>query len=340
MEENNIKVLFVDDEENILSSIRRAMITEPYICYFAISGVEALKIMAEKKIDIIVSDMKMPNMSGLELMKKIKDSYPDTIKIILSGYAQLTQVIATVNNVDLYKFLLKPWKNEELYDTLNDASNYVRLLETKNKEFEKLETKNAMYQKLMNIKQSGENVTKNDIQNIKIIISRFFKNLNFLLSIKQDQNILSLAMALEKLYEVYIENLPTVISSYINEDLIVFLKSYKIDLETLGELSNTTYTGNVSLIKSLINELIDYLYILTRNNAISVTLNILEKDFEIRFKIPLGYILKNNENIPIEIKFLPRYIDLARDLMKLSGIDLIITNSESEIQIILTNEKK
>jgi len=335
-----MKVLFVDDEENILSAIRRAMMREPYICYYARSGIEALAIMDEKKIDIVVSDMKMPNMSGLELMKKIKESYPDTIKIILSGYAQIAQVIATVNNVDLYKFLLKPWNNEELYETLKEASNYVRLLETKNREFEELETKSVMYQKIINIRQSGESITRDDIGNVKTISSKFFKIMNFLISIKNEGNILGLAIKLEKLYEIYVENLPTITSNYINENLIEFLKNYKIQLETFGESSNTNYIGNVGLIKSLISEMTDYLYVLTGDKKILVSLDILEKDFEIRFKVPLDLILRNDESISLEIKLLPKYLDLTKDLLKFSGIDLNITNSESEIQVILINEKK
>lgn len=106
-------VLFVDDEERILSSLRRACLDEPFRSMYASSGEEALQMMARQKIGIIVTDMKMPGMDGLTLLKQCLRDYPDTVRIVLSGYSQLPQILATVNNADIFRFIVKPWKSEE-----------------------------------------------------------------------------------------------------------------------------------------------------------------------------------------------------------------------------------
>lgn len=72
-------VLFVDDEMNILSAIRRAVVDEPFQAFFANSGKEALKIMEEREIAVLVTDMRMPEMDGLQLLKIVKEEYPATI---------------------------------------------------------------------------------------------------------------------------------------------------------------------------------------------------------------------------------------------------------------------
>lgn len=113
MEGENPKVLFVDDEPNVLNSIRRATVGEPFEALFANNGQEALKIIIEQTISVIVTDMRMPGMDGLSLIKQVKDLSPKTIRIVLSGYTQLSQVIATVNQGEIYHFIPKPWEMEE-----------------------------------------------------------------------------------------------------------------------------------------------------------------------------------------------------------------------------------
>ena len=106
-------VLFVDDEVNILNALRRGLIDEEYTCYFAISGQQALRIMEAEKIAVIVTDMRMPGMDGLALLKEVAAKWPLTVKIVLSGFTQLQQILATINQVDIFKFITKPWKLEE-----------------------------------------------------------------------------------------------------------------------------------------------------------------------------------------------------------------------------------
>lgn len=107
------RVLFVDDDINIINSLKRGLIQEKYTKLFASSAEEALKIMSMDEIHVLVTDMRMPGMSGLELLKIVSKEQPHIVRIVLSGYAQLPQVLATINQVNIYKFIPKPWNMEE-----------------------------------------------------------------------------------------------------------------------------------------------------------------------------------------------------------------------------------
>lgn len=142
----NCAVLFVDDEVNILSTLKRGLIEEEYTCYFASSGKEALQILEQKKIGVIVSDMRMPEMDGLKLLREVELLYPKMVKIILSGYTQLPQILTTINQVDIFKFITKPWKMEEEFKVaIHKALDYY-ILKEENEEIKvALKNKNLAY---------------------------------------------------------------------------------------------------------------------------------------------------------------------------------------------------
>lgn len=123
-------VLFVDDEINVLNSLERGLLDQEYKCFFALSGKKALEIMEKENICVIVSDMRMPEMDGLTLLRIIKEKYPRTVRIVLSGYAQLQQILLTVNTADVFKFITKPWKlEEEFISVINSAIEYYKTQE-------------------------------------------------------------------------------------------------------------------------------------------------------------------------------------------------------------------
>lgn len=143
-------VLFVDDEDNILNALRRGLADEDYACLFANSAANALKILEDKHVSVIVSDMRMPDMDGLALLKKVKEKYPKVVRMVFSGYSQLQQVIATINQAEVFKFLTKPWNlEEELKPVIRQAVEYYRI-RTEREEYEtKLEIQNKAYQKIL-----------------------------------------------------------------------------------------------------------------------------------------------------------------------------------------------
>ena len=105
------KLLIVDDEPNILSSLKRCLIKTPFEVFTANSAQEGLAIMQEHSIQVVLSDFRMPIMSGAEFIEQIKTSYPDVISMVLSGYADFDSAISLLNSGAAHKFLRKPWNS-------------------------------------------------------------------------------------------------------------------------------------------------------------------------------------------------------------------------------------
>ncbi len=92
-----------------------------YQVYTATSGDEALKILSEKPIEIIITDQRMPNMTGVEFLEKVIELYPDPMRLLLTGYADMNAVVDAVNKGKIFHYLSKPWNEEELDITINRA---------------------------------------------------------------------------------------------------------------------------------------------------------------------------------------------------------------------------
>jgi two-component system response regulator HupR/HoxA len=121
-------VLFVDDETKVLMSLKRGLMDEPYETLFAKSAKDALEILQQKQVHVIITDMRMPKMSGLELLKIVKREYPYIIRLVLSGYAELNNVLDAINQGDIFRFITKPWKLEvELKTVIRQAIEYYDL---------------------------------------------------------------------------------------------------------------------------------------------------------------------------------------------------------------------
>jgi DNA-binding NtrC family response regulator len=106
-------VLFVDDEQFVLNSLERYLAGAPYRMRFAISGRMALAIMATEPVGVVVSDMRMPNMDGVELLKTVKERWPEVVRIALSAYSSTPQLLASINTGEVYRYLTKPLNSPE-----------------------------------------------------------------------------------------------------------------------------------------------------------------------------------------------------------------------------------
>ena len=144
-------VLIVDDDIEILKSLNRGLHLEPYRKLFASSGAQALEFFAqEDSISVIITDMRMPGMNGLELLKHIHEISPRTVKIVLTGYTQLPQILATVNNVDIFKFMTKPWDlDAELKVYIKEAIAYFEVSNDEAFRLISSEKKGALYNKML-----------------------------------------------------------------------------------------------------------------------------------------------------------------------------------------------
>jgi len=114
-------ILLVDDEANILSALTRLLRPAGYRILRAGSGREGLELLAQNEVGVIVSDQRMPEMTGVEFLRKAHELYPDTIRIVLSGYTELNSVTDAINRGAIYKFLTKPWEDELLRANIEEA---------------------------------------------------------------------------------------------------------------------------------------------------------------------------------------------------------------------------
>ncbi|WP_095133516.1 HD domain-containing phosphohydrolase [Pseudomonas sp. Irchel s3h14] len=115
------KVLLVDDEESILNSLRRLLRGQPYELLLASSGAQALEIMEQQSIDLVMTDARMPNMDGATLLARIHQLYPTTTRILLTGYADMPTIIKAINEGKIHRYISKPWNDEEMLLTLRQA---------------------------------------------------------------------------------------------------------------------------------------------------------------------------------------------------------------------------
>lgn len=122
MPEKKIQLLLVDDEENILNALYRIFRDDQtYEITTAHSAQDALQKIASIPVDIVISDQRMPGMGGAELLQEIRNRYPDSIRFLLSGYADVEAIISAINEGDIYRFIKKPWNNEELKSLVKGA---------------------------------------------------------------------------------------------------------------------------------------------------------------------------------------------------------------------------
>jgi len=142
-----VKILCVDDEPNVLKALQRLFMDEDYEIYTAATGEEGLAILAEQwDVQVVISDYRMPGMNGVDFLKAVYEGWPNTIRIVLSGYADTASVVAAINEGQIYKFIGKPWDDEALKATLAQAIEYYGL-EKKNQELtRKLQLSNAELQ--------------------------------------------------------------------------------------------------------------------------------------------------------------------------------------------------
>lgn len=119
-------VLIVDDEPRILSALARLLRVPRYTVLSAESGAAALDILASTPVDLILSDMRMPHLSGADLLAQVQALYPDTIRILLTGYSEVESVVKAINEGGVYRYLNKPWDDQDLLATLSQALEHKR----------------------------------------------------------------------------------------------------------------------------------------------------------------------------------------------------------------------
>ncbi len=147
MKPEEYTILIVDDDEKILGSLERTFTRLGYNVLVAQSGQEGLDILHKKRVEVIISDVRMPTMSGVGFLEKAKETMPDAVRIIITGYADIQAAADAINNVDVFKFILKPWDRYHLeavvrqglehYEAVRENKRLHKQLAEQNKELAK-----------------------------------------------------------------------------------------------------------------------------------------------------------------------------------------------------------
>ena len=183
-------LLFVDDEINVVKGIRRLFMRSNYNVFIETDCAKALDIMRNNKVSVLVSDMRMPEMNGAKLIKLANEIDPMTVKIILSGYSDIDDIMAAINEGHIYSYITKPWHDAGLKLMINNSCDYYEkkirekeLISELRKKHEELVYINKNLEKLVE-ERSNDIIETNTILNYiiagsdkEIIYGRIAKNL-------------------------------------------------------------------------------------------------------------------------------------------------------------------
>ncbi|ARU32199.1 two-component system response regulator [Sulfuriferula sp. AH1] len=124
-------LLFVDDESNILASLKRLFRPFGYRILTAESGAQGLEILAREAVDLVISDMRMPEMNGAQFLEKVREGWPETVRILLTGYAEIGATIDAINKGQIYRYIAKPWEDSEIVLAVRQALELKALAQEK-----------------------------------------------------------------------------------------------------------------------------------------------------------------------------------------------------------------
>ena len=163
-------LLLVDDEENITSALVRLLRRDGYRILRANSGEAGLELLAQNEVGVIISDQRMPGMTGVEFLSKVRERYPDTVRIVLSGYTELNSVTDAINRGAVYKFLTKPWEDELLRANVEEAFQRYEMKMENARLAKELEDANEELTRINHeLEQRVEEKTREVLRNLNVL---------------------------------------------------------------------------------------------------------------------------------------------------------------------------
>lgn len=152
MQDSHVKILCVDDEAGVLRALKRLFLDSDYEVLTASSGEEGISVLqSTDDIRIVIADYRMPQINGVDFLRQVYQLRPDTIRIVLSGYADTASIVEAINEGQIYKFIPKPWNDDELKVTISNALDrydlnqkniqLARQLEMKNRELQDINSR-------------------------------------------------------------------------------------------------------------------------------------------------------------------------------------------------------
>lgn len=176
------KVLFVDDEKMILNAIKRGMRHENFDCLYATSGFEAIRLIGEEDIHVVVTDMKMPEMDGLSLLKEVGEIDKNIVNIVVSGSTEFQKLVDVINLVNVFKYLAKPYDMyTELVPIVREAVAYAKFRRSENQKQSQVIRKNEEYRDILKDYYGKEADIELMIETIKLYYTIYQKHSRVLL---------------------------------------------------------------------------------------------------------------------------------------------------------------
>lgn len=165
-----VKILCVDDEQNVLNALRRLFLDDDYVILTANSGPDGPALQETEQAQVIISDYRMPSMNGVEFLREVNKKWPDTVRIVLSGYADTSAIVSAINEGQIYKFIPKPWNDDELKVTIANAVERYDLAKRNRELSEELTRKNAELERLLRERTSTLELRSEMLKNFQNII--------------------------------------------------------------------------------------------------------------------------------------------------------------------------
>jgi signal transduction histidine kinase len=156
-------ILVVDDEPDVVRSVKDLLRLD-YKVYTATSADEGMKILQENVIDVIMTDQRMPDMTGVEFLKKARDPHPDATRLLFTGYADISAVIAAINQGNVYRYIAKPWDPDELQTIIREACERHDLIVQRKQLIEDLEQANKELREANALKDAFIQVASHELR--------------------------------------------------------------------------------------------------------------------------------------------------------------------------------
>jgi len=150
-------ILIVDDEPNVLNAFQRVLRREPYTLMTAQGGEEGLTLLEAREVSLVISDFNMPGMNGLDFLKTVKQLYPHILAIMLTGQAEIRIAVQAINEAGVYKFIQKPWDDDDLKVTILRALESMDLATERDQLIQKVKSRDAI---LNDLEKKHPGITK------------------------------------------------------------------------------------------------------------------------------------------------------------------------------------
>jgi DNA-binding NtrC family response regulator len=150
-------ILIVDDEPNVLNAFQRVLRREPYTLMTAQGGEEGLTLLEAREVSLVISDYNMPGMNGLDFLKTVKQLYPHILAIMLTGQAEIRIAVQAINEAGVYKFIQKPWDDNDLKVTILRALESMDLATERDRLIQKVKSRDAI---LKDLEKKHPGITK------------------------------------------------------------------------------------------------------------------------------------------------------------------------------------